>query len=192
MTMDGLRKLLRNHDKTKPISIIDLGCGSGDTLRQIADFGLRHGYSFKLTGIDANEHVIDYARTQSGKHEDIKFLTCNIFSEEFKTLEYDIVICSLFLHHFDENQLTRFLPMVLDKASIGILANDLHRHPIAYLSFQALSIFISNEMVIKDGLTSIKRGFKRNELKQLSEKIDSKYNISWKWAFRYQWLIQQK
>jgi hypothetical protein len=42
----------------------------------------------------------------------------------------------------------------------------------------------------EDGLTSILRGFIKNELEDFSKKIQArKQTISWKWAFRYQWII---
>ena len=46
-------------------------------------------------------------------------------------------------------------------------------------------------MVKTDGLTSILRGFKRKELEQFSEKINGKSSINWRWAFRYQWIINK-
>ena len=192
VTTNGLKKLLKNHPKSKKITILDVGCGGGDTLRSISRFGKNAGYSFELIGIDANKHVVEYAKNIAEKNEKIEFIECNIFSEEFNKMEYDVVICSLFLHHFQEPQLTDILSSILVKSSIGILVNDLHRSSIAYFLFKSLSLFISNEMVVQDGLTSIRRGFKYEELKQLSKKIDSNYQIRWKWAFRYQWLIEKK
>jgi hypothetical protein len=53
-----------------------------------------------------------------------------------------------------------------------------------------LSIFISNKMIIEDGLTSVLRGFKRKDLKEMSEKINVKPVVSWKWAFRYLWILK--
>jgi heme/copper-type cytochrome/quinol oxidase subunit 2 len=42
----------------------------------------------------------------------------------------------------------------------------------------------------EDGLTSILRGFKKQELIDFSKKLNfKKYIIQWKWAFRYQWII---
>ena len=54
ITIDGVEKLLENQPKGKVYNIIDLGCGHGDTLRLIADFGRKKGYRLKLRGIDAN------------------------------------------------------------------------------------------------------------------------------------------
>ncbi|MNG31526.1 hypothetical protein D3C84_1173480 [compost metagenome] len=51
-------------------------------------------------------------------------------------------------------------------------------------------IFNLNKMSREDGLVSILRGFKKNELESFSNKVNLKnYTINWKWAFRYQWII---
>ena len=50
VTLDGVRKLLQNKPKDKTYTIIDLGCGHGDILRLIADFGKREGFRFNLIG----------------------------------------------------------------------------------------------------------------------------------------------
>ena len=47
-------------------------------------------------------------------------------------------------------------------------------------------------MIIEDGLISILRGFKREELESFSNILQVKPQIKWKWAFRYQWIIQNK
>jgi hypothetical protein len=96
------------------------------------------------------------------------------------------------LHHFNDEELEVLLSAVLPKVSIGILVNDLHRHPLAYYLFRLLCLTISNRMVREDGLTSILKGFKRQELEKISAQIGAKYQIKWKWAFRYQWIIQNR
>ncbi len=192
VTIQGLKKLLKDHPKEKSLTLIDLGCGGGDILREIAEFGKKEGYNFNLIGIDANKDAIDYAAKLSQLYPEIVYVHCDIFSEEFKAMEYDIVLSTLFLHHFTEAQLVKFLSMVLNKASIGIVINDLHRHGIAYFLFNILCITIKNKMVKEDGLTSVLKGFKRSDLKNITKEIGAKAQIRWKWAFRFQWIIQQK
>ena len=46
-------------------------------------------------------------------------------------------------------------------------------------------------MIIEDGLTSVLRGFKRKDLVEISQKINVKPQISWKWAFRFLWIIKK-
>ena len=77
------------------------------------------------------------------------------------------------------------------KAKLGIVVNDLHRHPMAYYLFKLVCVTIKNTMIIEDGLTSILRGFKRDELENFSKKLQVTPQIKWKWAFRYQWIIQK-
>ncbi|WP_298893754.1 methyltransferase domain-containing protein [uncultured Psychroserpens sp.] len=192
VTLNGLKKALKNYPKEKPITIIDLGCGGGDMLRAVSQFGKRNGYNFQLLGIDANHHTIDYAKTSSKAYKNIEFKAIDIFSENFKQLNYDLVLTTLFLHHFKEDELVSFLKPVLVKAKLGIVVNDLHRHKLAYYLFKLLCLTIKNKTIIKDGLTSVLRGFKRQELIHISQQLHANYQIEWKWAFRFQWLLKQK
>ncbi len=191
VTVNGLKILLKNHPKHKEITIVDIGCGHGDILRDVAKFGRKHNYTFKLLGVDANPTAIDYANELSVKYPELSFKTQDIFSEDFQSQKFDVVLATLFLHHFKEKELIAFLENAVKQTRIGIVVNDLHRHKIAYYLFMFLSIFISNKMIIEDGLTSVLRGFKRQDLKRISLKIHIKPQIFWKWAFRYLWIIKK-
>ena len=114
------------------------------------------------------------------------------FSEEFNAIKYDLVLTTLFLHHFKNDELVTFLKPVLEKAKLGIVVNDLHRHKLAYYLFKLLCITIKNKTIVEDGLTSVLRGFKRQELKDISQQLDTNYQIHWKWAFRFQWILKHK
>ena len=81
VTLDGLKMLLKNQPKNQPITIIDLGCGGGDILRSIANFGIKEGYNFKLIGIDANKNATDYATQLSSDYGNIQFLYVDVFSK---------------------------------------------------------------------------------------------------------------
>ena len=100
VTINGINKLIWHQKNQDPITIIDLGCGHGDILRDIAKFGRRNGYQFQLIGIDANPDAIAYAKELSEECKELSFETIDVFSEEFKQLEFDIVLCTLFVHHF--------------------------------------------------------------------------------------------
>lgn len=192
VTINGLKKALKNHNKTETITIIDLGCGGGDILREVSRFGKKNNYNFKLLGVDANPHTVNYASELSPEYENIKFKAIDIFSKEFEALEYDLVLTTLFLHHFEDDQLVSFLKPVLEKAKLGIVVNDLHRHKLAYYLFKILCTTIKNKTIVEDGLTSVLRGFKRSEMEDISKKINANYQIQWKWAFRFQWILKKK
>ena len=49
------------------------------------------------------------------------------------------------------------------------------------------------KMSRQDGLTSILRGFKKQELLAFTESLNpEEFIIKWQWAFRYQWLFIKK
>ena len=189
VTLKGIEQLLEGQAKDKTYTIIDLGCGHGDILRLIANFGRQNNYKFKLIGIDANQDAIDYANELSNDYDELTFSNVDIFSDDFKSLEYDIALSTLFLHHFNQEEIHSLLKTISSKANLGIVINDLHRNKLAYGLFKLLGLVISNHMIVQDGLTSILRAFKREELEQISKELNLKSQIRWKWAFRYQWLI---
>ena len=191
VTLNGLKKLLKNHPKEQEVSIVDIGCGHGDILRDVAKFGRKNGYRMNLLGVDANPTAIQYAKELSAEYPEVHFITEDIFSETFQKRQIDVILATLFLHHFKETQLITFLSNSLQQTKIGILVNDLHRHKLAYYLFLLLSLFIKNKMIIEDGLTSVLRGFKRKDLEGISKKINANTQISWKWAFRFLWIIKK-
>ena len=191
VTVNSLKKVLKNHPKEQALSIVDIGCGHGDILRDVAKFGRKNGYKMTLLGVDANPTAIAYANELSTAYPEVHFKTEDIFSEEFQKREFDVVLATLFLHHFKEEPLVSFLENTLKQTKIGVVVNDLHRHTLAYYLFMLLSVFIKNKMIIEDGLTSVLRGFKRKDLVDLSKKLQVKPLISWKWAFRYQWILKR-
>tara|TARA_R110002012_G_scaffold50790_7_gene131353 strand:- start:18292 stop:19002 length:711 start_codon:yes stop_codon:yes gene_type:complete len=190
VTLNGLRQLIKDQPKDKTYTLIDLGCGHGDILRLIADYGRKHKYSFNLIGIDANQDAIDYAAELSEGYDELSFKKLDVFSDEFQSLDYDIALSTLFLHHLNQDEIHTLLKTIQSKAKLGIVINDLHRNSIAYGLFKSLGLVISNEMIVQDGLTSILRAFKRRELESISKELNLKSKIRWKWAFRYQWLIR--
>ena len=191
-TISGLNTLLKNESKNAEISIFDLGCGSGDMLRAVADFGRKNNFIFKLTGIDANEYTVNYARELSANYPEISYIKMDILADEFSGISFDIAIATLFLHHFKEQEIEDLLIPIVNKTRMGVVINDLHRSSTAYFLFKGISFFIKNPMVKKDGAISVLRGFKKNELIFISKKLkDSVSTIHWKWAFRYQWIIKK-
>ena len=191
VTIDGFKQLLKGIPKDRKIRIVDIGCGSGDVLRRVAQYLREAGRNAELTGIDANPFTIKYARQQSTAYPEISYRCLTIPCREFDALEYDVLTATLFLHHFDHNELVSLLKNNGKKAKIGIVVNDLHRNKIAYSLFWLLTLVVGNRMIREDGLTSILRGFKKPDLIDYCNKLGFKnYMIKWRWAFRYQWTIQ--
>lgn len=194
LTLHGLKTLLKKSDATKTITIADIGCGNGDMLRMLANYGKKNNLNLTLIGVDANAFTINYARKLSTEYSNIEYVCVDIFSEDFNTIEYDIVLCTLTLHHFSNEEILNIMTTFNKNANIGIVINDLHRSKLAYRLFEKVcAVFKLNKMSRQDGLISILRGFKKKELENFSKKLDLKnYTINWKWAFRYQWIIAKK
>lgn len=191
LTLQGVQDLLPANPNE--IVIVDVGCGNGDMLRTLAEFGLKNNLKFKLIGIDANNFTVSHAKQLSEKYPNISYLCQDIFSKEFVDVKYDIILCTLTLHHFKDDEIVYLLNTFYTTATIGIVINDLQRSAIAYRLFQGLCfVFQLNAMSREDGLVSILRGFKKEELVAFSKKLNfSKYKIHWRWAFRYQWIISK-
>lgn len=192
ITVGGLAQLLKNQSKNKEISIADIGCGNGAMLRKIAGWARKNKYKMKLIGIDANTHAIEIAEKLAIDFPEIKFLALNMFSEEFKRMKFDVILCTLTLHHFKNPEIINVLQLFTQQTRLGIIINDLQRSKVAYRLFQAFcAVFINNKIARKDGLISILRGFKKEELIDFTKQLPAqKHSINWKWAFRYQWIIQ--
>ena len=193
LTLKGVEKLLKKESYSSPIKIVDVGCGNGDMLRKLADFGLQNNLNLELIGVDANNFTVNYAIDLSVNYPNIEYRCEDIFSESFSELNYDIVLCTLTLHHFKNDEIIELLTLFNKNSKLGFVVNDLHRNSVAYRLFQALCfVFRMNKMSREDGLTSILRGFKKEELIAFSENLRfKKYSIQWKWAFRYQWIVEK-
>lgn len=193
LTLQGVKDLIAPIDVTQKLTIVDLGCGNGDMLRLIADWAESNRRQLELIGVDANAHTIEYARELSLHYPNISYHCTDIFSETIAASAYDIALFTLTLHHFKNEEIAQLLRTFKQNTRIGVVVNDLQRSSVAYRLFQALCfVFRLNAISRNDGLISILRGFKRNELVSLSEKLNyKKYSIQWKWAFRYQWILSK-
>lgn len=193
LTLQGVQNLIAKIPKSTEITIVDVGCGNGDMLRILADFGLKNAVNFRLIGIDANNYTINHAQKLSEKYSNISYRCEDVFGKDFKELQCDIVLCTLTLHHFKNDEIVQLLTIFNDNSRIGIVINDLHRSIVSYRLFQVFCfVFRLNAMSQNDGLISILRGFKKEELVRFSKKIKlTNHKIQWKWAFRYQWIISK-
>src|SRR5687768_13583327 len=107
ITISSLKQLLRSPHREE-IVIVDLGCGSGDMLRIIDRWGKRNNLRLRLIGVDANPFIISFARKNLTDYPHIEFQALDIFSNDFQNQKFDIVIGTLFYHHFSNDQLTDF------------------------------------------------------------------------------------
>lgn len=173
----------------KTVKIADLGCGGGDTLRAIANWAKKQKLNIELVGIDANQFMLDYASEKAKEKQiAITFRKVDIFSEDFEKEEYDITICSLFCHHFTDEELLILFRQIKKQTKSVFIINDLHRHWFAYYSIKYITKILNGSYLVQnDAPLSVLRAFTRTELEKLLLQTNIKnHDLRWFWAFRYQ------
>ncbi|NVK51182.1 MAG: methyltransferase domain-containing protein [Cyclobacteriaceae bacterium] len=190
VTTLGIQRLI-NQKPQERYQIVDIGCGGGDMLRVISDWAEKQGHPIDLLGVDANPNTIELAKTRLSDKPSIVLSTQNVFDEDFQKEKASIISCTLFTHHFTDEELVTLLRAFQEKVSLGIVINDLHRHPLAFHSIRLLTrIFSKSNMVKNDAPLSVLRSFSREDWKRILGKAGiQNYSLRWFWAFRWQLLI---
>ena len=190
VTLQGIESLVKKKLATG-LHIVDLGCGSGELLKIVArKFRKSNPHSIFL-GIDANPNIVRYAQKHVLPFPEVSISTEDILDTEFKQKKFDIILATLFFHHFSSTQLIQIFKGFKKQACLGVVINDLHRHWLAYYSIKILTRFFSRSSMVKyDAPLSVHRGFKRAELMDILHQAGIKnYTLKWKWAFRWQVVI---
>jgi len=188
VTIEGIRTLLTGTDKQSTICLADLGCGRGDMLRLIDAWAKKTNRKLRLVGIDANPYIIRAAAKNLKEQPHIELQSINIFSDAFRQQKFDLVVGTLFYHHFTDEQLMGFFKQLKGQVTVGFLINDIHRHSLAYHSIRLLTRFFSRSSMVKfDAPLSVLRAFTKKELTDILISAGIKnFTIRWKWAFRWQ------
>jgi SAM-dependent methyltransferase len=185
-TMNWLAKAVRPLGVGARFTLLDVGCGHGDMLRAVDRWARRAGLRPNLTGIDLNPASIGLAHAASGS-PNLRFGACNVF--DYRPDEpIDFVISSLVTHHMPDALLVRFIGWMEANARQGWFINDLHRHPLAYYGFMALSTATRMDpMVRHDGKVSVARAFVRRDWERYLAAAGlcaAETTISWRFPFR--------
>lgn len=193
ITKNGVSKLIKAFPKSS-YTVLDVGCGDGKMLLEVADLCKELQVDVRLIGIDINDNTLEIARDKTRHIPEIELSKQDILRLKSKDFECDILLCTLTLHHFNDDKIANLLKKLVQLAVVGIVINDLHRNFWAYHLFRLFSVFfIKSPMAKNDGLLSIKRGFLKNELLQYSKYLPShEHSIKWRWAFRYSWILTKK
>jgi 2-polyprenyl-3-methyl-5-hydroxy-6-metoxy-1,4-benzoquinol methylase len=192
VTLSGLKELLKKKPDPGEITIVDWGCGGGDMLKLVADWGRKQNIRMRLIGVDANPNIIDFAVHNCQGYSEINFETVNVFSQDFRNRKFDIVLATLFTHHFTDDELVDLFRSVTRQIRVGVVINDIHRHWLAYYSIRLLTqIFSKSAMVKFDAPLSVLRAFKRRDWESVLAKAGIKnFTLMWKWAFRWRVVIR--
>lgn len=171
--ISGWRGLYRSHlrpalaDAGAEATLLDIGCGGGDVLRQIAGWAARDGLRVRCTGIDPDVRAIDYAESIAGP-PNLRY--CNTTATELADAgeRYDVVLSNHVLHHLSDHAVTWLCRDSMRLARRLALHADIHRHPIAYTTFPLVAAWFRDSFILEDGLLSIRRAFTPDELRRVA------------------------
>ena len=190
VTTDGLAKIMQRHPH-RSYRIADIGCGGGDMIGIMANWAKSQNIHVDFVGIDGNRNIIALAKTRLKERADIRWKVQNVFDPDFSKEKVDLITCTLFTHHFTDQELITLIRAFRRKARVGIVINDLHRHWFAFHSIRLLTrVFSKSPMVQHDASLSVLRSFTKADLEGIlrAAGIES-FEIRWFWAFRWQILI---
>ena len=152
-------------------SVLDVGAGSGELLRVTVSWARETGRTVRAVGLELNERSASAILEESRGFSEITSVRGDALALPFGNTDFDYVICSLFTHHFAEEQVITILREMNRVARRRIIVIDLHRHPIAYFLYTTLGkLFLKNRLIRHDGALSILRSFKAEELLALAKR----------------------
>lgn len=165
-----------------PVSILDVGAGSGHLLRSLHKLLGRRNSFLVAAELDPQAAA---AISQMSRTGEIQALQCDGLELPFADNSFDYVYCSMFLHHLVDAKAIELLREMNRVARRRIFVVDLHRSPIGYYFFRAASRLLFQRFTREDGALSILRSFVPHELSQLAADAGlADVSVSRSWAYR--------
>jgi len=150
--------------------IVDLATGSGDIPRLIAEYGRKVGAELRIDALDQQSSTLEIAKKLSANYPEISFVAGNIL--EWNAAEaYDLVLCTLALHHFSEEDAVHVLQRCRELSRRFVLVSDLRRGWTATLGVRLLTATMFREAMTKyDARLSAERAFSFAEMNLLAQR----------------------
>jgi SAM-dependent methyltransferase len=164
--LGGRRSLLR---AVRPflregIRILDVGCGSADL-----PAWLRRTTPARIMVVGVDLKLLHLQQAPPGVHR----VVADVRQLPFPPLSFDVVTVSLFLHHFDAPEVGGVLRALFSLARRALVVNDLRRARVPLLFGQAVfPLLFRSPVSVADGLLSVRRGFRPQELEEAFASAD--------------------
>lgn len=188
------KTLLREIEKEnlKEFSVLDVGAGSGELLREAGKFARQKNKTAHLFGLELNARSADAILEESKHFAEIKSVQANALNLPFAGKTFDYAISSLFTHHLTDEQIVKTLSEMKRVTRRKIFVIDLYRHRNAYFFYKIFCVaFRISPLVRHDGSLSILRSFKPGELKELGSRAGFE-NISVRKIFPFRLVLEAR
>lgn len=165
----ALRALAPANAKHAPLCVLDLACGGGDIAIRLARRARWENIPLTVDGCDLSPDAVKFAQeaSQNAELPEMKFFTLDVVNSPLPS-DYDVIICTLFLHHLDEDDVVKLLTAMSAAARKAVLIADLLRTPLGYAVCWAGCHIISRSRIVhSDGPLSVRAAFTRDEIQSL-------------------------
>jgi len=149
------------------LRVLDIASGGGDVPFGLWKLARKRGLDLRILGLDVSAAACEFAMEQcrpAGRS--IVFEQCDV-TRDFIPSGFDVVTCSLFLHHLTYDQASSLL-MKMAAAGRLLLANDLRRCATGYLMAQLACRCLTRSPIVRyDGPQSVANAFTATEMREL-------------------------
>ena len=150
-----------------PIRILDLATGEGDLPREIVIWCRARMLPVRIDAVDLNPATLAVAIRRSRDFPEIHFHQGDI--RHWGSDSWHLVLCSLVLHHFSNEDAVTVLCNARRLASRHLLIADLKRSLSGRIGIWLLTTLLLREpMTVHDARLSIRRAFSFNEFSRLA------------------------
>ncbi len=175
----------------RPIRILDLACGGGDVCIALARRAQRRGLNLQIDGADVSPIAVDHAAKGAGSAGvPVRFFRLDALNDPLPE-DYNVTMCSLFLHHLDEEQAIGLLGKMASVSRSRVLVNDLLRSPVGYgLAWAGCRLLSRSPVVHHDGPASVRAAFRLEEIRDLACRAGlerARIVRRWPWRFLLSW-----
>lgn len=167
-----LERWFSTYQDSSPLRLLDLATGEGDLPRAIILWCRARKISVSIDAVDLNQATLCVATDLSREFPEIHFHQGDVRSWKGNTEKsetYDLVLCSLALHHFSSEEAVRVLRNARSLTSRHLLVADLERSlPGAAGIWLLTALLLREPMTVHDARLSIRRAFSYRELSELA------------------------
>ncbi len=176
---------------SRPLRILDLACGGGDNTIALAERCRSQGLAVHIDGCDRSQQAVAMAsRHATGRPLGGSFFQADALEDPLPP-DYDVMVCSLFLHHLDEDAAVELLRRMGRSSRHLVLVNDLIRSPLGYgLAWVGCRLLSRSPIVHFDGPVSVQGAFRMDEALDLAARAGlggARVRRSWPERFLLSW-----